>query len=187
MRIAIIGHSGSGKSTLARNLGKALDTDVMHMDKVHFAANWQIRAKEEKERMVKEFLDSHTSWIIDGNYTKLEYQRRMDEAELIVLLLFSRAASLRRVYRRYRMYKGRSRPDMTIGCQEKLDAKFIKWVLFGGRSKEKMADYLDIMERYGEKTLVAKNQKQLDEIYKKLAAHKFADEENVIGVKTDKI
>ena len=39
MRIAIIGHSGSGKSTLARNLGKALDTDVMHMDKVHFAAN----------------------------------------------------------------------------------------------------------------------------------------------------
>lgn len=76
---------------------------------------------------------------------------------------------------------------MTIGCQEKLDAKFIKWVLFGGRSKEKMADYLDIMERYGEKTLVAKNQKQLDEIYKKLATHKFADEENVIGVKTDKI
>ena len=71
MKIAIIGYSGSGKSTLARKLGKIYQTDVLHFDTIHFLPDWEIRAKDEKMRLTKEFLDSHESWVIDGNYSKL--------------------------------------------------------------------------------------------------------------------
>ena len=65
MKISIIGYSGAGKSTLARKLGKIYNIDVLHFDSVQFLPGWEIRELEEKQRITKEFLDSHESWVID--------------------------------------------------------------------------------------------------------------------------
>ena len=90
MKIAIMGYSGAGKSTLARELAVLYHTDVLHFDSVQFLPNWEVRDIEEKKRMTEEFMDTHDSWVIDGNYSKLCYERRMEEGDVIVLLLFNR-------------------------------------------------------------------------------------------------
>lgn len=162
MKIAIIGYSGSGKSTLAKKAGDIYQADVLHFDAVHFLPNWEIRSDEDKKRITKEFLDTHDSWVIDGNYSKLFYERRMKEADIIIILLFNRFSCLHRVVRRYKQYKNTTRLDMGEGCNEKLDWEFVKWVLRDGRTKRAKNRYDNVISQYGQKVVVLKNQKQLD-------------------------
>ena len=162
MKIAIIGYSGSGKSTLARKLSEKYDIPVLHFDTVQFLPGWEIRPQEEKAAMTQAFLDANDSWVIDGNYSKLSYERRMEDADVIIQLRFNRFASLWRVTRRYWNYQDGTRPDMAEGCKEKLDPEFITWVLWKGRTKHHRQRYQSIKARYPEKTIVVKNQRQLD-------------------------
>lgn len=162
MKIAIVGYSGSGKSTLARELAKIYQIDILHFDTVQFLPNWNIRGEEEKKRITKDFLDTHNSWVMDGNYSKLFYECRMAEADVIIILLFNRFLCLYRAYRRYVQYKNTTRPDMAEGCKEKFDLEFAKWILWEGRSKRAKDRYKSLISQYGEKVIVIKNQKQLD-------------------------
>ena len=162
MKISIIGYSGSGKSTLARELANKYQADVFHFDAVQFLPNWEIRREEEKLRITKEFLDTHDSWVIDGNYSKLFYERRMAEADLIIILLFNRFSCLHRAHKRYIQYKNTTRPDMAEGCKEKLDLEFVKWILWKGRTKKAKARYNELISQYKDKVIVIKNQKQLN-------------------------
>lgn len=162
MKIAIVGYSGSGKSTLARNMGAHYGAEVLHLDTVHHLAGWQERDRESKEKIVKAFLDEHSAWVIDGNYSGLFYDRRMEEADRIVMLLFNRWSCLSRAYKRYRKYRGKTRPDMAEGCSEKMDREFVWWILHGGRTKAARAPYRRVQTQYKDKVVVLKNQKQLD-------------------------
>lgn len=164
MKIAIIGHSGSGKSTLARKLSEKYDLPVLHFDAVQFRPNWEIRPQPSKEIMTKVFLDLHSDWVIDGNYSKLSYERRMEEADVIVVMLFNRLNCLWRVTKRYVTYKNKTRPDMGPGCKEKLDWEFIKWILRDGRSQSAKDRYSWVISRYGDKVIVIKNQRQLNAV-----------------------
>ena len=166
MKIAIIGYSGSGKSTLARALGKYYNAEVLHLDTVHFLPDWVERQVEDEQRIVEEFMDTHDAWVIDGNYRKLSYERRMKEADIIIIMLFNRFDCFRRVRNRYRNYKNETRPDMADGCSEKLDLEFVTWVLWRGRTRQKRANYERIRETYPEKSVVLKDQKQTDEYLK---------------------
>ena len=56
----------------------------------------------------------------------------MEKTDFILVMLFNRFNLLWRVWKRCKKYKGQSRPDMTVGCDEKLDFEFIWWVLFVG-------------------------------------------------------
>lgn len=170
MRIAVVGYSGSGKSTLADALGKRYDIPVLHLDRVQFLPGWRERELSEKERIVADFMSENGSWVIDGNYRRLLFDERTEHADMIVELLFNRFACLSRVWRRYRKYKGKPRPDMGEGCPEKLDREFIKWVLKGGRTKEKRRHYKALREKYPDKTIVLKNQRDLDKFLRKLGA-----------------
>ncbi len=162
MKIAIMGYSGSGKSTLARKLGEIYGADVLHFDTVHFLPDWKIRSKEEKERITEEFMNTHDAWVIDGNYSKLFYERRLEEADVIILLLFNRFSCLYRAVKRYRKYKNTTRPDMANGCNEKLDWKFIKWILHDGRTGKTKERYRNVTAKYPQKVSAVKNQRQLD-------------------------
>ena len=164
MIIAIIGHSGSGKSTLARKLSEKYEIPVLHFDAVQFRPNWEIRPQASKEIMTKVFLDLHSDWVIDGNYSKLSYERRMEEADVIVVMLFNRLNCLWRVTKRYVTYKNKTRPDMGPGCKEKLDWEFIKWILRDGRSQSAKDRYSWVISRYGDKVIVIKNQRQLNAV-----------------------
>ena len=168
MKIAIIGHSGSGKSTLARTLSEKYGIPVLHFDTVQFRPNWEIRPQASKEVMTRVFLDLHKDWVIDGNYSKLSYQRRMEEADVIVVMLFNRWRCLYRVTKRYLKYKNKTRPDMAQGCKEKLDREFVKWILRDGRSKAAKDRYGWVISQYAHKVIVVKNQRQLNAVQKKI-------------------
>ena len=168
MKIAILGYSGSGKSTLARKLAEFYHIPVLHFDRVQFRPNWEIRPQPSKEIMTKTFLDLHNAWVIDGNYSKLFFERRMEEADVIILLLFNRWNCLYRVTRRFLKYKASTRPDMAEGCREKLDWEFIKWILKDGRSKSARDRYGRVMREYPNKTIVIKNQRQLDDVQNRI-------------------
>ena len=80
MKIAILGTSGSGKSTLAKRLGERYGLPVLHMDTVHFLPGWVERPFAEEEAIVRQFLDENAGgWVIDGNYAKTCYARRLEE------------------------------------------------------------------------------------------------------------
>ena len=168
MKIAIIGYSGSGKSTLARQLAEEYSIPVLHFDRVQFRPNWEIRPQPSKEIMTKTFLDLHKDWVIDGNYSKLSFERRMEEAYVIIMLLFNRFSCLYRVTRRYWKYKNATRADMADGCTEKLDAEFVKWVLREGRKKSSRQRYQGVLAQYPDKTIVVKNQRQLNAVQKRI-------------------
>lgn len=162
MKIAIYGYSGSGKSTLARRLGEYHQMNVLHFDSIQFLPGWKIRDEEDKKAITKEFMDTHDAWVIDGNYSKLYSERRLEEADLIVLMLFNRLNCLYRVIKRYMKYKNETRPDMGAGCIEKLDLEFVWWILHEGRTKRAKEKYRNICKKYPEKVVVIRNQKELD-------------------------
>lgn len=166
MKIAIIGYSGSGKSTLAKHLAAKHGTDVLYLDTVHWLPGWNVRSREEKEKIVEDFLNTHGSWVIDGNYSKLFYDRRMEEADQIIFMAFNRFACLYRAHKRHKAYKGRSRESITEGCDEKMDLEFIKWILHGGRDKRNRERYKNTIEKHKNKVVIIKNQKQLERFYK---------------------
>ena len=124
--------------------------------------NWEIRDEEEKLQMTKAFMNTHDSWVMDGNYSKFEYERRAEEADKIILLLFNRFNCLWRVTKRYFQYRNQTRPDMGEGCNEKLDWEFVWWVLRDGRTKSARERYQELIERYPDKVVVIRNQKELD-------------------------
>ena len=162
MKIVIRGYSGSGKSTLARAIGERCGIPVLHLDRVHWAPDWTERNGDEERRLVREFMDANDSWVIDGNYGGLYAERRQEEADRILLLLFERLPCLLRVIRRWRRNRGQTRPDMGEGCAEKLDGAFLRWVLLDGRSAKKRRTYTQIAARYPEKTVVIRGQRALD-------------------------
>ena len=163
-KISVIGYSGSGKSTLAGFLGERLSVPVLYLDTVQFLPGWEVRSGEEKLAIVRDFLDTNdkNGWVIDGNYTKLEQERKLNESDLIVFLSFNRISCFLRAYKRSRRFKNKSRPSMTEGCNEKFDLEFIKWILLDGRNKERRERFKGIIEKFPEKSVVIKNQKQLD-------------------------
>ena len=162
MKIAIIGYSGSGKSTLAQLIAEKYNIAVLHFDTVQFKPNWEVRSDAVKKKMTEVFLDVHDTWVIDGNYSILSFERRMEEADVIILLLFNRFSCFYRAWRRSKIYADKTRPDMADGCKEKFDREFAKWILWGGRTKQVKQRYAGVISNYKDKVIVIKNQRQLD-------------------------
>ena len=162
MKIAVIGYSGSGKSTLAGKLGEQYGVDALYLDRVFWLPGWQHRERDEMRCLVGGYLDSHETWVIDGNYSRIHFERRMEEADRIILMQFSPISCLFRAWKRYRRNKGTTRPSMGEGCPEKMDAEFVRWLLWKGRSKESRGLLQGVRQQYPEKVVWIRNQRQLD-------------------------
>ena len=134
MKIAVMGYSGAGKSTLAKKLGRLYDCPVLYLDRIQFEPGWKERNREEAKRMAEEFLNENqdTGWIIDGNYAKFCQERRLEEADLIVFMDYTRRICLWQAVKRYLEYRDKTRESMAEGCREKIDWDFVKWILRDG-------------------------------------------------------
>jgi len=125
-RIAIVGPGGAGKSTLARRLGERLGLPVIHLDAEQWRPGWVPTPEDAWERRVRALVAGER-WIIDGNYGGT-MEIRFGAADTIVFLDFPRRICLWRVLRRQLRYRGRSRPDMTEGCPERISPEFVRWI-----------------------------------------------------------
>jgi adenylate kinase family enzyme len=168
MKIAILGYSGSGKSTLAQSLGKRYGIPVLYLDRVHFLPGWKERTTAEARPIVAEFME-RPSWVIDGNYAILLQEKRLEQADQIIFLDFPRLPCLFRAYRRYFRNRNTVRDSMAVGCVEKIDREFVRWILLDGRTKRIRDHYRDILARYPDKTVVLKNQRQLSRFLREAA------------------
>ncbi|MCI1643994.1 MAG: hypothetical protein LKI98_02620 [Bifidobacterium crudilactis] len=153
-RIAILGYSGSGKSTLATRLALSRSLPSIYLDQVHWLPGWVERDSQEAASIVNDFLNLHDAWVIEGNYQGMAFERRLEDADAIVILDVNRLTCLYRAIRRWLSYRNTSRPDMTAGCPEKLDAEFLIWLMWKGRSHERAQRYRAISKQYREKCVI---------------------------------
>lgn len=164
----IIGYSGAGKSTLAETLGKYYDVPVLHLDRINFLPGWVQRPAEDRDADHKTFLENNKQWVIDGDYSASLFTERLELADRIIILAYSRWACLKNVILRYRKFKNKIRSSVSDGCIEKLDWEFIRWVLRDGRKKTRNKRYQNIINDYPDKTFLFRNRKQLSEYMKNL-------------------
>lgn len=140
-RVLVIGPGGAGKSTFARQLGKLLNVQVSHLDRVYWRAGWSKPAQDDWLQAVTELV-SGDSWILDGNFGGT-LDLRHKHCDTIVFLDMSRLLCLWRVIKRRMSYRNRSRPDMAEGCPEKIDLEFLSWVWnYSSRSRPKIVKLL---------------------------------------------
>lgn len=125
-RILIIGSGGAGKSTLARQLGEKTGIEVVHLDKLHWKAGWVEPPKDEWFRIVSDVIAKDSS-IIDGNYGGT-MEMRIERCDTVIFLDLPRVICVWRALKRFLTYRKGGRPDMTEGCDENLDWKFLKWI-----------------------------------------------------------
>lgn len=132
-KIAIIGSGGSGKSTLARQLGELLQLPVYHLDSLHWKPGWVPTPDKEWDQLMDELV-LREEWIIDGNYGRT-MEARLQAADTIIFLDFPTYKCLYGILKRRYQYRGRTRPDMGKGCEEKIDFEFFNWILTFRRNK----------------------------------------------------
>ncbi|TWT09109.1 DNA topology modulation protein [Planomicrobium sp. CPCC 101079] len=125
-KIAVIGSGGSGKSTFARSLDGKLGIGVHHLDALLWKPGWEPTAKAE-QRHIQQQLIEKDSWIIDGNYNGT-LEMRLTAADTIIFLDMPRILCLYRVIKRRWQFRRKPRTDMAVGCKEKINLDFLRWV-----------------------------------------------------------
>jgi ABC-type lipoprotein export system ATPase subunit len=129
-----------------------------------FDTNCTAADKTEFEESVQDFMKNNDSWIIDGNYRRIA-PSRFTESDQLIFLNYNRITCLINAIKRYKKYKGKSRPDIAKGCEEKIDKEFFLWLIWKGRTKERQNRLLNQAKNH-KNGIVFKNRKELFKYYK---------------------
>ena len=163
-RICIIGGSGTGKTTLSNNLGKQLNLPVYHIDGIHHLENWNIRDKDERDKIILEKV-SEEKWVIDGTYHST-LKQRFERADCIIYLDYSTMTQLRGILTRFMKYHGKERKEIP-GCKERMSWEFFWWVVHWRKNKRQIIiDNLKATD--SKKVYIFKTRHELNNWYKNL-------------------
>lgn len=161
MKIAIIGYSGSGKSTLAKRLAGELGIEPLYLDRVHFLPGWAEREPDAAREIVRAEMQK-PDWVIDGNYAHMLREERLRDADEIIFLSYPRIICLMRALKRNKEFRGTARDSIADGCIERMNWEFAWWILYQGRTRARVIGYLDVVQRYPDKTAVIKSDRALE-------------------------
>jgi len=126
-KICVIGPCGAGKSTLAKEIASILKIPLFHLDQLFWKENWQSIGQDALKKKLVHVMETHTTWIIDGNYSS-SLELRIAQADTIIFLDYPRRIYFFRVLKRLLTNWGKVRDDMADGCVEKIDFDFLKFV-----------------------------------------------------------
>jgi len=146
-KIAVVGSSGSGKSTLSIILSKKLNLPLIHLDQHFWKPNWVATEQEEWIKVQTELI-KYDKWIMDGDYSGT-MEVRFEVCNTIIFLDVNRFACIYRVIRR-RLFE--KRPDAAIGCPDKIDFDFIKWIW--NYPKKNKPHTTGLLKKYKDKQII---------------------------------
>lgn len=158
MKIAVLGYAGSGKTYLSDYIAEKKNIPVLHLDDIKWNKEWKPIDDSIVLPQVAEFI-LNDYWIIDGYYTYLLFDERLENADLIILLLLPRLTCFLRAIKRTISRKQK-------GYKNDMNWWFIKFTLFGCRNKERRQLYSQIEKKYKDKTVILKNKKQVNKFIK---------------------
>ena len=168
-RICIIGGSGTGKTTLANNLGKQLNLPIYHIDGIHHLPNWEIRDKDERDKIILQKTDEER-WIIDGTY-RSTLKQRLEKSDYVIYLDYSTIAQIKGALGRFIKNHGREKQEIP-GCNEKMSWKF--FLLVVNWRKNKRQTIIDTLQNVNnDKVHIFKTRKQLNKWYKDMFNEKI--------------
>ena len=160
MKIAVLGYAGSGKTYLSDYIAGKKNIPVLHLDDIKWDKDWKPIDDSVVLPKVADFM-VHEDWIIDGYYTYLMIDERLQKADKIVLLQLPRITCFFRAVKRTKS----RRQD---GYANDMNWWFIKFTLFGCRNKERRGYYAEIAKKYKDKTVVLKTKQQVDEFMRSI-------------------
>ncbi|QEZ30063.1 ATP-binding cassette domain-containing protein [Listeria monocytogenes] len=142
-KVLIIGPNGAGKSTFATELGKHYDFEVCHLDKLFWQENWNAVAKADFEDKVDNIMSSKKKYIIDDDYF-FNLEKRLEHADLVIWIKIPLFLCVANIIKRRFKYMTNVRPDVTEGCDEKLNLSFLLYALkYNKRSGKQTKELLD--------------------------------------------
>ena len=160
MKIAVLGYAGSGKTYLSDYIAEKKNIPVLHLDDIKWDKKWKPVDDSVVLPKVADFM-AKEDWIIDGYYTYLMIDERLQKADKIVLLQLPRATCFCRAVKRTKS----RRQD---GYVNDMNWWFVKFTLFGCRNKERRNYYAEIAKKYSDKTVVLKTKRQVEEFMRSI-------------------
>ena len=169
-RVLVIGSGGAGKSTLALRVGEITGLPVIHLDRLYWGPGWAVPDREAWLRRLKDAM-SADDWILDGNYSAT-LEIRLAASDTVLFLDFPPHVCIWRAVKRYLRYRGKARPDMAPGCDERLTLGFLHWIwTFRARQRDRLRR--TVATRAGDaNVIVFQSQKKIDRYVEKLAAER---------------
>ena len=162
-KILVIGSGGAGKSTFSRRLSELTGIEVFHLDQLYWKPNWAEPSKEEWRKTLENLLKKD-EWIMDGNFGGT-MDLRLSACDTAIFLDLPRTVCLYRVLKRRLKYRNTNRPDMTEGCDEKIDFEFLKWIWDYPKTKKPAVE--EKLQKFeNEKTIIRlKSQREVDDFF----------------------
>lgn len=125
------------------------------MDKIFWKPGWiESDRAEFRSAMIK--IMEQPEWVIDGNFDG-SLSLRLEYCDTVIMLDYNRLTCFMGYFNRYLKFKGKSRPSMTEGCEEKLDWSYLKWLWKFPKDRDKMVDKIKATDK---KVLVFRNRKE---------------------------
>ncbi len=144
-KILIVGNSGAGKSTLARHIAQRFSIPAVHLDCIWWLPGWQERERDDFDALLEIEL-AKPAWVMDGNFRRT-FARRLQFADFCMFLDVDTKTCLQSVYARAEAYRGKTRPDMTEGCDERIDPEFPDWI--SAYPRDVRPQMLDTLQKSG--------------------------------------